>query len=74
MRRLPGSHPPNIRNRSSKHLSWLCGPGTKPVYRSMNNTELKLAAKPAGEKKPDWKAQAELTRREKKRAKREAKA
>lgn len=40
MRRLPGSHPPNINNRSSKHLGWLCGPGHKSVFRCMSNAEL----------------------------------
>ena len=38
MRRLPGTHVPNIKNRSSKHLSWLTG--FKPAVRSMSNAML----------------------------------
>lgn len=40
MRRIPGSHPPNINNRSSKQLGSLCGPGHKSVFRCMSNEEL----------------------------------
>lgn len=75
MRRLPGSHPANIRNRSSKHLNGLCGPGHKPFYRCMSNAWLKELSKPVGPNgKRDWAAQKELDRREKKRAKQAAKA
>ncbi len=38
MRRLPGSHPANIRNRSSKHLGWLCG--ITPVMKTLSNDAL----------------------------------
>jgi hypothetical protein len=38
MRRLPGSHIPNIKNRSSKHLSWLTK--IKPIVRSASNEQL----------------------------------
>lgn len=38
MRRLPGSHPANIKNRSSKHLG--CLTGHKPAVRSMSNSAL----------------------------------
>jgi len=77
MRRLPGSHAPNIKNRSSKQLGWLCGPGHKPVYRSLSNAALQALATPKSKDrrdKGDWRAQAELARRDKKRFKREAKA
>lgn len=39
MRRLSGTHVPNIKNRSSKQLSLLIG--TKSIYRCMNNAMLK---------------------------------
>ena len=39
MRRIPGTHVPNIKNRSSKHLSWFTK--IKPVERSMSNEQLK---------------------------------
>lgn len=38
MIRIPGSHPANIKNRSSKHLIPLTK--YKPYVRSMNNEEL----------------------------------
>jgi hypothetical protein len=38
MQRLPGSHPPNIKNRSSKHLAWLTK--MKPAIRSVSNEQL----------------------------------
>lgn len=38
MRRLPGSHTPNIKNRSSKHLSWLTK--IKPVVKCISNEQL----------------------------------
>lgn len=38
MRRLPGTHPANIRNRSSKHLGWLCG--IKSVMKTLSNDAL----------------------------------
>lgn len=61
MRRLPGTHPANIKNRSSKQLGWLCGPGHKVIFRSMSNAAL------AACKDPD--ARKEENRRAKKREK-----
>ena len=73
MRRLPGTHPTNIRNRSSKHLS-LCGVGHKPVVRSASNAALEEMAKPDKKGRTMClEAEHELTRRCKKRAKKEAK-
>lgn len=75
MRRLPGSHPANIKNRSSKQLSWLCGPGHKPVYRSMSAARLQELIDSQAEYKTKgqsyWLARKELDRRTKKRAKKE---
>ncbi len=59
MVRAPGSHPPNIKNRSSKYL--ICLTKRKSIFRSMSNEA--LAAYKCAE------AQAELHRREKKNAK-----
>ena len=74
MRRLPGSHPANIRNRSSKHLGWLCGVGHKPVVRSLSNAALEaMATVDKNGKCKCLEAQQELNRRAKKRAKKEAK-
>jgi len=42
MRRLPGSHAPNCKNRSSKHLCMLLG--QKPAIRSVNNNALQEMA------------------------------
>lgn len=36
---MPGTHAPNIKNRSSKHLSWFTK--IKPVERSMSNQQLR---------------------------------
>lgn len=38
MTRAPGSHPPNIKNRSSKHLIKLTK--VKSIFRSMSNAAL----------------------------------
>ena len=38
MRRLPGSHEPNNKNRSSKHLGWLTK--IKPAIKSLSNEAL----------------------------------
>jgi len=38
MRRLPGSHDPNNKNRSSKHLNLLTG--LRPAIRSKSNKYL----------------------------------
>lgn len=59
MRRVSGSHAPNSKNRSSKHLSLLMG--YKNVYRSMNNAMLRELS--GGE---DWSARKEMNRRAKK--------
>ena len=56
MRRIPGTHVPNIKNRSSKQLIWFTK--IKPVERSMNNEQLKDLSK-KGYKLAD----KELTRR-----------
>ena len=75
MRRLPGSHPANIRNRSSKHLGWLCGVGHKSALRSASNAALEEMAKPDKKGKTMcYEAEKELKRRRDKRAKKEAKA
>lgn len=63
MVRAPGSHPPNIKNRSSKHL--FCLTKHKSIFRSMSNEALK--AYKCSE------AQDELHRREKKREKKDVK-
>lgn len=63
MRRIPGSHTPNIKNRSSKHLSWLTK--MKPIVRSMNNEELAKSKLPEAHK--------ELIRRQKKNEKKDTK-
>lgn len=36
---MPGTHASNIKNRSSKHLSWFTK--IKPVERSMSNQQLR---------------------------------
>ena len=56
MRRIPGTHVPNIKNRSSKQLIWFTK--IKPVERSMSNEQLKDLSK-KGYKLAD----KELTRR-----------
>jgi hypothetical protein len=65
MRRLPGSHVPNVRNRSSKQNIWLTK--LRPIMRCVSNEQLN-----------DWSnrnvvgAHAEIKRRQEKRAKKEA--
>ena len=74
MRRLPGTHPANIRNRSSKHLGSLCGVGHKPIVRSASNAALEEMAKPDKKGRTMClEAERELTRRRKNRAKKETK-
>ena len=63
MVRVPGSHTPNIKNRSSKQ--YICLTKVRPLVRSMSNEALNAWSSPE--------ARAELHRREKKREKREAK-
>ena len=75
MRRLPGSHIPNIRNRSSKHLGWLCGIGHKPAVKSASGAALEeMARGNKNGKYKCWEAEKELKRRHDKRAKKEDKA
>lgn len=69
MVRIPGSHAPNIKNRSSKHLIPLTK--VKPVYRSLSNAALEAMAKGDGKNKGDYDAQKELNRRHKKHDKKE---
>lgn len=64
MRRLPGNHMPNIKNRSSKHLTWLTK--MKPVVRSLSNAALQEMVGTDVAK--------EIKRRANKRAKKEAKS
>lgn len=64
MRRLPGSHEPNNKNRSSKHLGWLTK--IKPIVRCMRNGELEETPGPAAKK--------EIERRKKLREKKSSKA
>ena len=71
MVRIPGSHPPNVKNRSSKHLIPLTK--VKPAVRSMSNAALEEMAKGDG-KHRCLVAEKELNRRRNKRAKKEAKA
>ena len=63
MIRVPGSHVPNIKNRSSKHLGWLTK--MKPAVRSLSNAALNELNTNA--------ANQEKKRRQAKRAKKEAK-
>lgn len=63
MIRVPGSHAPNIKNRSSKHLGWLTK--MKPAVRSLSNAALNELNTTA--------ANQEKKRRQAKRAKKEAK-
>lgn len=64
MVRIPGSHAPNIKNRSSKHLIPLTK--VKPIYRSMSNAALEEMAKGDGKNKGNYDAQQELNRRHRK--------
>ena len=66
MRRLPGSHVPNIKNRSSKQNTWLTK--LRPIMRCVSNEQLN-----AWSNKNVVGAHAEITRRQTKRAKKEAK-
>lgn len=64
MVRIPGSHAPNIKNRSSKHLIPLTK--VRPIYRSLSNAALEEMAKGDGKNKGNYDAQKELNRRQKK--------
>lgn len=65
MRRLPGSHAPNIKNRSSKQLSKLTK--IRPFWRSMSNTVLLEIAKSDAKNNSAYRfAQKELDRRSRK--------
>lgn len=68
MTRVTGLRQNNLRNRSSKHLRWMTGPGTKNILRSYSNEALQ---KLANNNSPG--AAAEIKRRADKRAKKEAK-
>ena len=59
MRRTPGSHPANIKNRSSKHLGWLCGVGNKSAFRSMSNAALSEFTCSAARRERDRRAKKE---------------
>ena len=75
MIRLPGTHPANIRNRSSKQLLWLSGVGHKLAVRSLPNAALEEMAKPDKKGRTMcYVAEKELNRRRNKHAKKEAKA
>ena len=63
MIRVPGSHVPNIKNRSSKHL--ICMTKIRPAVRSMSNAALNALG--------SSEARAEIQRRQKKREKRDVK-
>lgn len=67
MVRIPGSHAPAIKNRSSKHLIPLTK--MRPIYRCLSNAALEKMAKSDGKNKGDYNAQKELNRRQKKRDK-----
>jgi len=62
MIRIPGSHVPNIKNRSSKHLKPLTG--VKPVFKSMSNAALEEIVK-SDAKYSKIAAEHELARRRK---------
>ena len=68
MVRIPGSHVPNIKNRSSKHLI----PFTKirSIYRCLSNVVLEKMAKGDGKNK-NYDAEKELNRRRRKRDKKD---
>jgi len=63
MRRLPGSHEPNNKNRSSKHLGWLAK--MKPAIRSLSTESLNAMV--------GKDVQKELARRRDKKAKKDMK-
>jgi len=56
-----------LKNRSSKHLSWLTGPSNKPYVRSMSKAALTEFAKNSKDKNNIY--DQELRRRAKKNAK-----
>ena len=47
MTRVRGLTQVNAKNRSSKQLRWMTGPGTKPITWSMSGEALRAAAKDA---------------------------
>lgn len=67
MVRIPGSHAPNIKNRSSKHLIPLTN--VRSIYRCLSNAALEEMARGDGKNKGNYDAQKELNRRQKKRDK-----
>lgn len=62
MVRLPGSHEPNNKNRSSKHLGWLTK--IRPIVRCLSNEALRSFANNGNRE-----ATKELNRRDNKRQK-----
>ena len=54
MIRTPGSHAPNIKNRSSKQL--ICLTKCKSIYRSMSNTALAECKDPGARKEENRRA------------------
>lgn len=57
-----------LKNRSSKHLGWLTGPGTKPILWSWSNEQLNEYSKRCEAKSNPY--EAELNRRARNAAKR----
>ena len=68
MRRIPGGHSPNVKNRSSKHLILLTK--QRSVYRSMSNAALAEVKDPEARREEQRRAK----RREKKAAKQNVEA
>lgn len=72
MRRLNKTYPyqKQLKNRSTKDIRWLVGPGTKPIERSMSGERLKQLANECKSAGNRW--SAELNRRAKKQERKEA--
>lgn len=66
MVRIPGSHAPNVKNRSSKHLIWFTK--MKPALWSMSGDQLRILSKNYNGKFNCY--EAELKRRDRLREKR----
>lgn len=64
MVRIPGSHAPNIKNRSSKHLIPLTK--CRSFFKTLSNAALEEMAKSDGKNNGNYDAQKELNRRHKK--------
>lgn len=61
MVRAPGSHPPNIKNRSSKYLIPLTK--IKPIYRSMSNAALAECNDPLARKEENRRAKKNVKKK-----------